>query len=182
MKESSFVKIFQNAAEEIFKGKVIVESKSNLLYELYLNEKLEVSVVDIKKPKRGYSAFQTDICIYENINQILVPRIAIEFKTKITTHDVLTYSAKAGKHKIIYPSLRYGLIASEIDSIPPKFFIHNDHIDFFVAAEKYKTDRLKEFIKKLIEAEIASSKALEKLYLNEGKFNYYRANFTISNL
>jgi len=181
MRESTFINVFQQAADKILNNTIVVKSKSNLLYELYLNDKLEISERDLKNPRRGYSAFQTDICVYEQINNVLIPRIAIEFKTKITTHDILTYSAKAGKHKSIYPSLRYGLIASELDSIPPRFFIHNEHIDFFIAAKKYKTDRLTEFIDKLIKDEITASKELEKLYLNKGKFDYYRSTFTMSN-
>lgn len=181
MKESAFVNIFHQAANAIFTDDIKVSTKCNLLYELYLDEKLNISTLDLKKPKRGQSAFQTDICVYEKLDGLLIPRIAIEFKTKITTHDILTYSAKAGKHKNIYPSLRYGLIASDIDHIPPRFFIHNEHIDFFIAAKKYKAGKLDDFISKLIKDEIDLSKKLEKMYLNDEKFDYYKSNFTISN-
>src|SRR5207245_7440649 len=94
-------------------------------------------VNDTERPARGSSAFQTDICIFEIRDGIKFPRIAIEFKTKITTHDILTYSAKAGKHKKVYPCLRYGLLASESASIPGRFFVHNENLDFFIAAQKY---------------------------------------------
>ena len=32
----------------------------------------------------------------------------MEFKQGLSTHDVLTYSAKATRHKQVYPYLRYG--------------------------------------------------------------------------
>jgi hypothetical protein len=181
MKESEFVGIFKEAAVKIFKGQYVVETGANLLYELFLDENLDIAVPDYKNPKRGYSAFQTDVCIFEPRDKVLVPRVAIEFKTTITTHDILTYSAKAGKHKTIYPSLRYGVIASNLQSIPARFFIHNDHLDFFIAAETYKTTQLKAFIKKLINAEVGASKELEKLYLNKDNFNYYRSTQQLTN-
>ena len=33
-----------------------------------------------------------------------IPRVVMEFKPRITTHDVIIYSAKARKHKQIYPT------------------------------------------------------------------------------
>lgn len=65
----------------------------------------------IQAPKRGDSAFQTDLCIFERVEDVLLPRVVLEFKTSVTTHDILTYSTKAEKHKTIYPNLRYGLVA-----------------------------------------------------------------------
>src|ERR1051325_10780306 len=114
MKESTFIHTFQEAAEKVCPGNCTIKLKPNLYYELYLDQKLGFSINDPKNPKRGYSAFQVDFCLFEIVDQIVLPRIVIEFKTDINSHDILTYSTKAGKHKTIYPSLRYGLIASEI--------------------------------------------------------------------
>ena len=67
-----------------------------------------MSEARIREPKRGDSAFQTDLCIFEEKSpELLLPRIVLEFKTTLTTHDVLTYSMKAERHKAIYPYLRY---------------------------------------------------------------------------
>lgn len=52
-----------------------------------------------------------------------------------STHDVLTYSAKATKHKEIYPYLRYGLVIGKKEKIDRKFFTHNSGFDFAVAIE-----------------------------------------------
>src|SRR2546430_938950 len=126
MEESEFVSVFEGVAREVIGEQAIVKRGANLFYQLYLNRSLDVAVSDTRSPIRGSSAFQTDICIFERLDGgVEFPRVAIEFKPKITTHDILTYSAKAGKHKKIYPCLRYGLLASELASIPGRFFIHN---------------------------------------------------------
>lgn len=174
MEESSFVKIFEKASNEIFKDTLIVKKGANLLYDLALNSGLELSVSDLKNPKRGRSAFQTDICVFEKINNIEYPRVVIEFKTQVSTHDIIIYSHKAGQHKRIYPGLRYGLLASEIDRIPDRFFIHNECLDFFIAAKNFKEENLYEMIKELILKEVQTSKTLEKIYFTNQKFNYYR--------
>ena len=121
MKESEFVSVFEEVAREVIGEKAIVKRGANLFYQLYLNRSLDLAVSDTRSPMRGSSAFQTYICIFELLDGVEFPRVAIEFKPKITTHDILTYSAKAGKHKKIYPCLRYGLLASELASIPRRF-------------------------------------------------------------
>lgn len=159
----------------------IVEKGANLLYELYLDKNLTVAVKNTQDPKRGESAFQTDICVFENIGSVKFPRVAIEFKPKITTHDILTYSTKAGKHKKIYPCLRYGLLASELSSIPQRFFIHNENLDFFIAAKEYKEElQLKSFAKKLIEKEIGLSKELQRIHFSNEQVDYYRTDIIFS--
>jgi len=181
MKESPFVKIFRDTAEEIQQD-LIVEQGANLFYQLQLNKELDLSVSDLKNPKRGNSAFQTDICLFEQIGDIKLPRIVIEFKTNISTHDILTYSAKAGKHKNIYPFLRYGLFASEINSIPSRFFIHNEHLDFFIAGKDYKNkEKLKVLIAKLIREELKISRTLDDIHFGKQKFDFYRTGVEFEN-
>ena len=175
MEESEFVSVFEEVAREVIGEKAIVKRGANLFYQLYLNRSLDLAVPDTRSPKRGSSAFQTDICIFELLNGVEFPRVAIEFKRKITTHDILTYSAKAGKHKKIYPCLRYGLLASELASIPRRFFIHNENIDFFIAAKKYGIEaEIKQFAKKLIEKELEISRILEQIHFDSREVDYYR--------
>lgn len=181
MEESNFVNEFYDVCKKTLSKKFIVERKSNLLYELFLNRNLEISIIDTQNPKRGFSAFQTDICIYEKIKDIYFPRIVIEFKTQITTHDILTYSSKAGKHKQIYPVLRYGILASDIEFIPNRFFIHNEHLDFFIAAKGYHGKKLNSLISKLILDEIKISKKLERIHFANHKYNYYRNDIKFKN-
>lgn len=182
MKESPFVKIFEEAAKTTFADRLVVKQGSALLYELLLDQNLQPSVNDTTKPKRGYSAFQTDICIYELRGNIEYPRVVIEFKTKITSHDIITYSAKAGKHKQIYPGLRYGLLASELDIIPDRFFVHNENIDFFIAANKYKeNESLRHMIEELITTEVETSRTLEAINFGGKHFDYYRTEIVFRN-
>ena len=183
MKESTFPERFKKVAQSILESKYVVKKGANLLYELFLDNKLNVCPNDIKNPKRGNSAFQTDLCFFEKkSDKNLIPRIVIEFKTKPSTHDVLTYSSKAGKHKSIYPYLRYGLIASEIDKIPGRFFIHNEHIDFIVAAQNYKNKKkLKSFAKDLIRKESKISKTLEDIHCEAKKCDFYRTDVIFRN-
>jgi len=183
MKESPFVKIFEEAAKSVTENDLIIKTKINLLYQLYLDNNLNLCVNDIKNPKRGNSAFQIDLCIFQNRgNNLLIPRIAIEFKTRVTTHDILTYSSKAGKHKDIYPFLRYGMISSDIASIPGRFFIHNDHIDFMIAARAYKNkSKLLAFAKELIDQELKISHILEDIHFKNKKYDYYRKDIVFKN-
>ncbi len=182
MKESAFVTLFEKSASNALADSLKVERGHNLLYELTLNTSLDVSVSDTKNPKRGISAFQTDICILELSASRFLPRVVIEFKTKLTTHDVITYSAKAGKHKAIYPWLRYGIIASDLECIPNRFFIHNENLDFIVAAARYKRKQLPSFAKWLIQKEVKDSKKLETVWFREKEYNYFCTNVTFQNL
>jgi hypothetical protein len=184
MKESPFVKIFESVASEISGHNLIVEKGANLLYQLQLDKQLQVALSDedILHPKRGNSAFQTDICIFEQINDVKLPRVVIEFKTGISTHDVLTYSAKAGNHKRIYPYLRYGLLISELDAIPKRVFIHNESLDFVIAAEKYKGENtLRSFTKELLDKEIGISRTLDKIHFENKRYDYYRTDIVFQN-
>jgi hypothetical protein len=84
-----------------------------LFYQLTLDNELNLipPVDQLPKPRKGQPAFQTDLCVFEEKKEdLFIPRVVMEFKGSITTHDVLTYSAKARKHKQVYPYLRYGII------------------------------------------------------------------------
>ena len=174
MKESAFVKIFEAIARDQLGENAIVRRGANLYYEMPLNRRLELSNSDTKNPKRGSSAFQTDICVFEEIDGIEFPRIVIEFKERITTHDILTYSTKAGKHKQIYPCLRYGILASEVSFIPKRFFTHNENIDFFIAAKNYRNSAsVQDLARNLILEEIETSRILERIHFDSEKVDYY---------
>lgn len=175
MEESIFLKQFEEAAKAIFDPTQYQIAKGqNLFYSLEVNEEMQLAVRDISKPQRGSSAFQTDICISEiNSKGVVIPRIVIEFKTKPTTHDILVYSAKAGKHKKIYPWLRYGLLADAINKVPDKFFKHNEYLDFFIAAENYR-ENIESFAKNLVESELIISKTLERIYFGKENKDFYR--------
>jgi hypothetical protein len=111
-------------------------SETNLVYQIIINSNGDVQPSDPVHPSRGNYAFQTDILIKKG----KIPIVAIETKYKsLTTHDILTYSTKAMKHKEIYPYLRYGLIVGNNGKIPNRFFIHNQGFDF-AASLSYDKD------------------------------------------
>src|SRR3989344_1487695 len=129
MAEDIFVEEALNAAKEILADPLVIRRGAALLYQVTVNNQLEL-VVDPKKPVRGQSAFQTDLCVFEKVaNGAEIPRVVLEFKQGLTTHDVLTYSTKARKHKQVYPYLRYGLVIGDEQNIPGRFFTHNEALD-----------------------------------------------------
>jgi len=182
MQESHFVSVFESVAAEAMGSNALIKRKANLFYQLTLNRELKLDVKNTALPVRGRSAFQTDICIFEVLNGIEFPRVVIEFKAALNSHDILTYSTKAGKHKKIYPCLRYGLLVSEVESIPNRFFIHNENLDFFIAAKHYKSEAdIRPFVKKLIEKELEISRTLEQIHFDNRKFDYYRTDIIFGN-
>lgn len=174
--ESPFVAIAQGVAESILSAPFRVVRGAPLLYEIRVNNNLEVvSQEQVRKPKRGTSAFQTDLCIFEDkTSEISIPRVVIEFKTGITTHDVLTYSAKAVRHKKIYPYLRYGVLASNEKRVPGRVFTHNEGLDFFAAVAGLKQSEIKAFLASLLQSEIAASKRLEAIAFGAIKTRLFR--------
>jgi hypothetical protein len=96
--EDLFVNQAEAAAREILADPLLVRRGASLLYQVTVNNLLEL-VVDPKNPTGGRSAFQTDLCVFERVsNDAEIPRVVLEFKPSVTTHDVLTYSTKARKH------------------------------------------------------------------------------------
>lgn len=143
------------AGYKIGKGK-------NLLYKLLVDSKGELQPSDYAEPKRGQLAFQTDLLIRND----KVPLVAIEVKYgNFSTHDVLTYSTKAMKHKEVYPYLRYGLVIGDKHKIDKRFFTHNAGFDFAVAMGSAERD-MKELIE-IVKKEVSTAELL--LNILEGK-------------
>ena len=121
--ESEFVAEALAAANQVLRPPLSIDRGKALLYAVTVDNNMALTV-DPKHPVRGDSAFQTDLCVFETktvpsntangpkSDDVLIPRVVLEFKSGISTHDVLTYSAKARKHKQVYPYLRYGLVES----------------------------------------------------------------------
>ena len=175
-KESPFVEVAHSVAEKLFCDPIRVVRGAPLLYEITVNNSLEVMTQEqIRRPKRGASAFQTDLCILEDKSpDITIPRVVLEFKTKITTHDILTYSAKATKHKQIYPYLRYGIVASEEKKVPRRFFTHNDGLDFFISVAGLDGYSFERFFEKFLMKEIAASERLERIAFGNEETRVFR--------
>ena len=99
---------------ESFGSRYQIESKTNLLYSLQIDADGQVrpACEERRNPKRGPGhlyAFQTDILVRKA--RPAIPLVVVELKfSNFNTHDIITYSAKATRHKQIYPYLRYGFV------------------------------------------------------------------------
>ncbi len=173
-KEDPFVEIALDAAKSILGGNLSIKRSKALLYKVAVNDRLELTV-EPKEPKRGQSAFQTDLCVFERVDENTeIPRVVIEFKSGITIHDVLTYSTKAGKHKQVYPYLRYGLLISKLEKIPSRVFTHNEFLDFVVCSGGVEENRLHQLFENLLKKEIKASRTLEEIHFKNVSAYYFR--------
>ena len=172
--ESVFVEVAKEVAERILPPPLSVQRGAALLYQVTVDNQPSITV-DIKRPTRGSSAFQTDLCIFERKSEELkIPRVVMEFKTRITIHDVLTYSAKAAKHKQVYPYLRYGIVASGETSVPGRFFTHNESLDFCATVAGLEGTELDDFFAMLLSAEVESSRRLESIAFGQVRTRIFR--------
>lgn len=180
--ESPFVKVAKEVASQLLQPPLYIEQGAALLYQLAVDNQLNLTV-NLKRPVRGNSAFQTDLCIFEKKGEgICIPRVVMEFKTHITTHDILTYSAKAAKHKQIYPYLRYGIIAEKDMEVPKRLFTHNDSLDFCAAVSGLEGNNLSVFFNKLLKDEIKSSILLEDIAFGSIHTRLFRSSVVISEM
>jgi hypothetical protein len=99
----------------------------------------------------------------------------LEFKSSVTTHDVLTYSTKARRHKQVYPYLRYGLISSVERVVPRRFFTHNEGLDFFVALGGVSRATISSLVARTVRAEIRASRQLEEFAFGDLTAIVYRS-------
>ena len=108
-RENEFVEVALVAAGDVIGPPLSIERGKPLLYRVTVNNRLKMTVKP-HDPKRGQSAFETDLCVFETVGSepVKIPRVVMEFKQGLSTHDVLTYSAKATRHKqgVPVPPLR----------------------------------------------------------------------------
>lgn len=111
-------------------NKYSVYQGRNILYRIEVDGSGKVSHGKSDTPRRGQYAFQTDILVTKGE----IPLVVVELKVgSFSTHDVITYSWKAERHKKVYPYLRYGFAVVEIDILGRRFVTHNEGFDFAVA-------------------------------------------------
>ncbi len=162
--------------EGLDNSKFICKRGESVLYELKVDEELNI-VGNPKDPKRGQGAFETDVTIFAIKKNLQIPFIVIEVKEQITSHDIITYSNKASRHKMVYPYLRYGLVSYDLDTIPNRFFKHNEAIDFFLAVKEYSKneEKLKNILLELIKNELKIFEELQKILHDKNKPNFYQS-------
>jgi hypothetical protein len=172
LKENLVEKI-KNELEKKYPGKYEVNYDENLIYRVIItkngsnsNVKLKYEPDDPQKPARGDYAFQTDILIKEKSSGL--PLVVIEVKSKQpSTHDILTYSTKAMKHKEVYPYLRYGIVIFGKTTVPRRFFVHNLGFDFAIVLKDLSDEAGFKKLVEIIEGQIKNSEELIKVFNDE---------------
>jgi hypothetical protein len=140
--EAKFARSLEKLLNIPFGKKFNITVGSNLLYSLEIDASGQVrpNEKERRDPKRGQLyAFETDILIEKKRPSI--PLVVLELKYGVfSTHDVITYSSKATRHKQIYPYLRYGFVLGGSQSLSKKFLAHNQGIDFAASVTDVATD------------------------------------------
>lgn len=172
-------KLVQKLARKLPK-KYITNTKKNLFYNLEIDPSGNLLPEDTKVPKRGQFAFQIDVLIGIRKFRALVPLVAMELKyDDYTTHDLITYSSKASRHKAIYPYLRYGfLVLGKRETLTRKFLTHNEGIDFAMAFTSLRA-REKELIKMIQDQIKIAERMIEILEKNRPEFCRYEKTIKI---
>lgn len=182
--ESTFVAVAKDLITEELRGQPLkVRQGAVLLYQVTVDNHLRVmSEAQVRSPTRGDSAFQTDLCLFEQKSEeVWLPRVVLEFKTTITTHDVLTYSAKAIKHKQVYPYLRYGLVAENERNVPGRFFTHNEGMDFCLSLRGLSEQDSIAAFRRLLREELECSRLLEHVAFGECESRLFRSQIVLDN-
>jgi len=174
MNETQFTEILEKFLKKELKG-YEVKRNENLIYKVIVNENMQFNPKNPKKPKRGNLSFQTDLMIKKND----LPLVVIETKFGgFSTHDVLTYSTKALKHKEVYPYLRYGFVVGGVKIIQNRFFTHNLGFDFAIAIEDI--NNLRSFLD-LVKRQIKNSEMLLKIMKEKNKTKLFSSNLVVEN-
>jgi hypothetical protein len=143
--EQQFSDLLCKTLKAKFEPAYAVSEKKALLYKIHLDPDLHIQPAPSTgaeiQPKRGVYAFETDLLV-EHARR---PLVVFELKLGISSHDVITYSAKAAKHKEIYPFLRYGLLIGGQASVDARFFTHNFDLDFVLAMSLDDTTLVEQF-------------------------------------
>jgi len=148
------------------------ESRSCLLYKIVIDGSGNVEPPhesDYLEPKRGQSGFQADIVIRDTKTRVPLVVMEVKYGT-FSTHDVITYSAKALRHKEIYPYLRYGFVIVGGKHINEKFFWHNVGFDFAMAFTERPAGRTE--LREIVKRQIKTARALAERTKTSGIWRY----------
>lgn len=133
---------------------------------------------EIDKNSFSETSFETDMVVYEKLNNKIVPRVIIESKVgTVTTHDAITYSHKAMYHKNVLPYVRYGIMlgARETYPLPGRLFRHGTNFDFLFSFVDYlpSDKEINAFIE-MVKKEITYSRQFEEILSNSRSRNRKR--------
>jgi len=173
-------KLKENIRTKLGNDKYEIKIGENLIYKVIINENLQFEPNEPENPRRGSYAFQTDLLIIKKDTKL--PLVVIETKYGgFSTHDVLTYSTKAQKHKEIYPYLRYGLVVGGTNKITNKFFIHNIGFDFAIALEKIDDYAINELIE-ILRGQIKNAESVLEIFKNKNQTKSFNTQIMIKRI
>jgi len=166
--------------------RMIVETARRLPYAVhvasYRSKENEPALADPITASYGY---QTDLLIAEQLagSKDWVPRVVVEFKLgKVSTHDALTYSAKAATHKNVHPYLRYGIVVGRYDdAVPRRMLRHGLQFDFMLtlASEKL-TSQDRNRLVRLLRNEVEASRTLSMLLSGKSEIRLVHKKLVVS--
>ncbi len=140
--------------------------------------RFEISSYNEEKPNPGQAtSYQTDLLIVENNSDgSWTPRVVIEGKLgQVTTHDSLTYSAKAATHVQVHPYLRYGILIGALPYVPLRLFRHGSHFDFMITwSDELPNPDEWQYFENLIMEEIEASRQLQNFIESKRVAGNYR--------
>jgi len=160
-------KKFVNRLKKYIPNNIKIETQKNLQYVNYFH-KIDSNGYGIEgKSECKKMCYAIDILLTEDN----IPRVAIEVKIKsYTTHDIITYSEKAGTHKNLFPHLQYGFLCLEStnEKLSSRYHLHNKIFDFgHIVPVGQDTDHFIQKYVKELESMIKESREIEKNIFNK---------------
>lgn len=183
--ESDWVDLLRPSIEKSLSAKSLsVETSFQLAYALNIrgHKKKPAGKSTLDLAEYDSRSYATDLLIAEEDDTNWIPRVVVEFKlTRVTTHDLLTYSAKAATHKALYPHLRYGIVIGRKALLSPKLLWHGQNFDFMLALPTEATagaDHRK--LCALLRDEVEASRTMSRLLARQTKVALIHRKLVIS--
>lgn len=180
MTEKEFGNVLASALRKGLSG-CEVSTKESLIYRVIIDEKGKFFPKSAEKPVRGQLAFETDLLVKKGGLPLVVCELKHKKRGGFSTHDILTYSTKAKRHKEIYPYLRYGFIAGNTRKLSNKFFTHNTAFDFALAIENFNKEGEAEFVC-LIKEQVSYGEELLNILQNKHTARLYKTSLEIKHV
>lgn len=179
MKENDWTKsICELLQKQVLGDNIFIDVLKKIPYAFEIssfNEEWEVDTEGFNE-----TSFETDMVVYEKIDEKIIPRVIVEAKVgTVTTHDAITYSHKAMYHKNVIPFVRYGIMlgARETYPLPGRLFRHGTNFDFLFSFVDYEPSKKEvEAFVDMLKREITYSRQIEEILSNSrlrGRKRYF---------
>lgn len=168
-------KVLQPALQEELPRTLTVDAERKLPYVREIRDYERPGAIGTLSPVTDTDntrVFATDLLVGEPKGAaVWRPRVVVEVKTRVTTHDAITYSQKAFLHKTVSPHLRYGFlfVTRSGAKLPGRLLRHGVHFDFMLS---FKTtagpSEIQGFAQLIVQEVEASRRLQELLYRKRG--------------